>query len=473
MHQSLHKIWSIVVAAGLLAPAGGEVASHASTGAVAPGVSAIEVVPAAPQPPRRITIPPDSTSVTFSTSLVPGVSQSYVLRILAGQQLIVASDNDVSTLNVLSPGGGALAPTYEQPGNWEFSAPATGDYTLVFAGQGPITPTITVSPGVAPLPAGVPASISLPATRQRIIIAPGSASSTVTAELTSQAPQAYVVRGAVGQQMILNASGDVSLQVYDAQGNRLTGVMVQPGPWPVTLPEDGDYTIALMGGGPARLTVSLPPLAPATAPAPQRIAFAPGATSVTAKADLSQGVWQAYVLHVAVGQTMFITIQANTIQDNATQSAASLDVRDPGGSSLSPLSTTAGQWQFGLPEVGDYTLLLQGQGPVTLTVTIPPLSTTRNVTVADKDQTLTFQVGQSFLLFLGNDFTWTATTDDPAVVSHMPPDLFAVPGAQGLFEARKPGHTTLTAIGEPACRQEQIPCAVPTPMVFSVQIVVQ
>ncbi len=469
MHQSLHKIWSIAIAAGLLMPAGGEVTSQASAGSVSPGVSLIEIAPAAPQPPRRITIPPDSTSVTFSTSLVQGAPQSYVLRILAGQQLLVASDNDVSTLVVLSPSGSALSPTYQQPGNWEFSAPATGDFTLVFAGQGAITPTITVSPAAPPLPAGAPSSISLPATRQPIPSASGSMASTVTADLTPQVPQAYVVRGAAGQQMVLNASGDLSLQVYDAQGKRLTGVMVQPGPWLVTFPQDGDYTIALMGGGPVSLTVSLPPLAPATVPAPQRIAFAPGATSVAVKADLSQGVWQAYVLHVAVGQTMFVTMQGNT---NATQGNTSLEVRDPEGSSMSPLSATPGQWQFDLPGVGDYTILLLGQGPVALTVTIPPLSTTRNITVADKDQTLTFQVGQSFLLFLGNDYTWTATTDNPAVVSHMP-DLFVIPGSQGLFQARQPGHTTLTAIGEPACRQEQIPCAVPTPMVFSVQIVVQ
>jgi hypothetical protein len=108
---------------------------------------------------------------------------------------------------------------------------------------------------------------------------------------------------------------------------------------------------------------------------------------------------------------------------------------------------------------------------VTLTVTIPPLSATRNVTLADQGQTLTFQVGQNFLLFLGNDYAWKATAGDPAVVGHLP-DVFVIPGSQGLFEARQPGHTTLTATGDPACRQAQPPCAAPS-KVFSVQIVVQ
>jgi hypothetical protein len=270
-----------------------------------------------------------------------------------------------------------------------------------------------------------------------------------------------VVRALAGQQMALNASGDLSLQVYDPQGNRLTGVMVQPGPWPVTLPQDGDYSIALVGGGPVSLTVSIPPLAPPTPPAPQRINFAPGATSATAKTDLSQGVWQAYVFHAAVGQAMFIAVQGS----------ASLNVLDPEGSSMSPLSFTPGQWQFALSEVGDYTILLLGQGPVTLTVTIPPLSTTRDITLADDGQTLTFQVGQSFLLFLGNNYNWSATAGDAAVVSQMP-NVFVIPGSQGLYQARQPGHTTLTATGDPACRQAQPPCAMPS-QIFSVQIVVQ
>jgi len=216
-----------------------------------------------------------------------------------------------------------------------------------------------------------------------------------------------------------------------------------------------------MGGGPVSLTVSIPPQAAATAPAPQRINFAPGATSATVKTDLSQGVWQSYVFYVAVGQSMFVAVEGS----------ASLTALDPAGSSMSPLSFTPGQWQFALPEVGDYTISLLGQGPVTLTVTIPPLSTTRDVTLADDGQTLTFQVGQSFLLFLGNNYKWSATAGDPAVVSHVP-NVFVIPGSQGLYQARRPGHTTLTASGDPACRQAQPPCAAPS-MVFSVQIVVQ
>jgi hypothetical protein len=203
--------------------------------------------------------------------------------------------------------------------------------------------------------------------------------------------------------------------------------------------------------------------AAAAPPAPQRIDFAPGATSATATADLAPGVPAAYVLNVAVGQRMFVAAQG---EGDATPTLLS-----PGGSSLPPLSSTPGLWQFDLPEVGDYTILLDGQGPVTLTVTVPPLSTTRNITPADDGQILTFQVGQSFLLFLGAGDTWSATVADPAVVGRVP-DVFVIRGAQGLYQARRPGRTLLAATGDPACRQAQPPCAAPS-LLFSVQIVVQ
>jgi len=201
--------------------------------------------------------------------------------------------------------------------------------------------------------------------------------------------------------------------------------------------------------------------AAAAPPAPQRIDFAPGATSATVTADLAQGVSLAYVLYVAVGQRMFVAVEGD----------AAPMLLGPQGNSLPPLSSTPGLWQFDLPEVGDYTILLMGQGPATLTVTVPPLSTACNITLADDGQTLGFQVGQSFLLFLGANDNWSATVADQTVVDRVP-DIFVIRGAQGLYQARRPGRTLLTATGDPACRQEQPPCAVPS-MVFNVQIVVQ
>ena len=225
----------------------------------------------------------------------------------------------------------------------------------------------------------------------------------------------------------------------------------------LTLPAWGPVAAASAGAEPVDRT-AVTPNAP---PAPERIDFAPGATSATVTADLVQGVSLAYVLHVAVGQRMFVAVEGD----------ATPTLLGPQGSALPPLSSTPGLWQFGLPEVGDYTILLLGQGPATLTVTVPPLSTARNITLADDGQTLGFRVGQNFLLFLGINDNWSATVADPAVVDRIP-DVFVIRGAQGLYRARQPGHTTLTAAGDPACRQAQPPCAAPS-TVFSVQIDVQ
>ena len=220
----------------------------------------------------------------------------------------------------------------------------------------------------------------------------------------------------------------------------------------------GALTLPAWGG---LQPVGRPAAAPNAPPAPQRIDFAPGATSATVTADLAQGVSLAYVLGVAVGQRMFVAVEGD----------ATPTLLSPQNSPLPPLSSTPGLWQFDLPAVGDYTILLLGQGPATLTVTVPPLSTARNITLADDGQTLGFQVGQNFLLFLGANDNWRAIVADPAVIDRVP-DIFVIRGAQGLFQARRAGRTTLTATGDPTCRQAQPPCAAPS-MVFSVQIVVQ
>ncbi len=94
-----------------------------------------------------------------------------------------------------------------------------------------------------------------------------------------------------------------------------------------------------------------------------------------------------------------------------------------------------------------------------------------DVTLADDGQTLSLQVGERFLLDLGKEYTWTVNIDNPTIVG---PVLNAPvrPGVQGLYEAFRSGSTTLTAAGDPLCRQAQPPCATPSRQ-FHLQLVVQ
>jgi photosystem II stability/assembly factor-like uncharacterized protein len=97
--------------------------------------------------------------------------------------------------------------------------------------------------------------------------------------------------------------------------------------------------------------------------------------------------------------------------------------------------------------------------------------TTPDVTLADDGQTITLRVGQRFLLDLGAEYDWTVTVEDQAVVSRVV-NVLTIRGSQGLYEAHEAGNTTLTATGDPVCRQAQPPCAAPS-RAFQIEIVVE
>jgi photosystem II stability/assembly factor-like uncharacterized protein len=324
-----------------------------------------------------------------------------------------------------------------------------------------LTPVI-----LPPIPTPIPGAIPLPPTRQPIHFAPGSTTYTLTADLTPGVPQAYALRAQAGQHMTITASGQVSAQLYDPQDNPLTGVLSQPGPWETNLPQTGSYSLALLGAGKVSLSIYISPLparTPAPAPLPatlQGINFGPGATSATVTANLAPGIPQGYILRAQAGQQMAIAASGN----------ATLALLDPEGSGLPPASFTPGHWEFALPQTGDYIIALLGQGQVTLTVSISPLSSLPAVTLADDGQTITLRVGQRFLLDLGADYEWTVTVDDPAVVSRVV-NVLTIRGSQGLYEAHQPGRTTLGATGDPICRQAQPPCGAPSRL-FRLQVVV-
>ena len=90
------------------------------------------------------------------------------------------------------------------------------------------------------------------------------------------------------------------------------------------------------------------------------------------------------------------------------------------------------------------------------------------ITLADNGRTIDLAVGDRVLLQLGDAYIWAVQIADPAVLSRVV-NVTVVKGAQGLYEAKQSGTTTLTAAGDPACRQVQPPCAQPSRL-FRVQV---
>ena len=93
------------------------------------------------------------------------------------------------------------------------------------------------------------------------------------------------------------------------------------------------------------------------------------------------------------------------------------------------------------------------------------------VILADDGQTFTLNVGDRFLLSLGEGYDWNVTISNPTVVSRVV-NIQVVRGAQGVYEAHQAGRIELAASGAPVCRNAKPPCGMPSRL-FHVTIVVK
>jgi hypothetical protein len=91
------------------------------------------------------------------------------------------------------------------------------------------------------------------------------------------------------------------------------------------------------------------------------IYFPPGTSSYTFTTNLAPGVSQGYVFWVAAQQALFITKGGD----------ASVEVLDPLGNVLATPTSQPGPWRAVATRNGNYTVVLYGQGPVTVSIYIP------------------------------------------------------------------------------------------------------
>jgi hypothetical protein len=108
--------------------------------------------------------------------------------------------------------------------------------------------------------------------------------------------------------------------------------------------------------------------------------------------------------------------------------------------------------------------------PVAITPAIPSADEPKTVTLDDQGKTVHLAVGERFLLKLGETYVWELNLSDPNVVSRVK-NIAVVRGAQGVYIADHAGTVTLTATGDPLCRQSKPACGQPS-LMFSVTLVV-
>ncbi len=83
------------------------------------------------------------------------------------------------------------------------------------------------------------------------------------------------------------------------------------------------------------------------------------------------------------------------------------------------------------------------------------------ITLDYNNQLITMHPDETFLLKLGEGYTWDLAIDNMSVISRIP-NIAVIRGAQGIYKAHMPGKATLTAQGDPECRQVKPACALPS-----------
>lgn len=105
---------------------------------------------------------------------------------------------------------------------------------------------------------------------------------------------------------------------------------------------------------------------------------------------------------------------------------------------------------------------------VTMLITVPVLAQSYNVyTLEDNGKTVIAHEDDILMLDLGTLYYWTVTVDDPNIVSSIEipfrwPELDI--SGKYLFIALHTGSVTVTATGDPKCRQSRPACAIPSRM---------
>ncbi len=99
--------------------------------------------------------------------------------------------------------------------------------------------------------------------------------------------------------------------------------------------------------------------------------------------------------------------------------------------------------------------------PTAVTGGTPDPGSTLTITLDNNGQAITLHVNQEFLLKLGEGYQWTINLDNQNVVSRIP-YIAVIRGAQGVYLAHQTGTATLTASGDPLCRQSKPACAIPS-----------
>ncbi len=283
---------------------------------------------------QLVSLAPDATSITLNGTTVNGYVFSYALSCPANQTMTATLNVPSSTayIDIFGLASGSLLSSTTKASTWTGVLPQTQDYVIeVIPNNGQVV--------------NYSLTVSLTPTTGNIVFLPGTTA--VVAQGTVRPGQAvtYTLEAGQSQPMILmmdSQNNDVTLGVFEPNGNMLLNPADKSTQWQGLLPNTGLYTIQVIGGA-ATEDYTL------TAKVAQLVSLAPGVTSITLNGTTVNGYVFSYALSCPANQTMTVTL-------NVPSSTAYIDIFGLASGSLLSSSTKASTWTGVLPQTQDYVI---------------------------------------------------------------------------------------------------------------------
>lgn len=205
--------------------------------------------PASPTPSgpsaRRVQFATGSTSAQVQGKVSAGAVDRYVLKVLAGQTMIIKSTFDVPLrIQVAGENGEVYKMFGSGSADWTGQLRTTQDYYIEVAAESGGIATYTLNIVIPPLN---PPSAATSAAR-RIQFQPGNLTSTSQGSLTANGMDVYVVLLTAQQRVTVRASStgaSLLMSIAGVDGNVLKSSGAGGPNWSGTIPKTQDYEIRL------------------------------------------------------------------------------------------------------------------------------------------------------------------------------------------------------------------------------------
>jgi hypothetical protein len=344
-----------------------------ATGASSPFTLTLRIAPPEPSPtptyvagPERITFAPGETSAAVAGNIERAGSEGvvyhrgYLVRARSGQTMgvVIDSPNGDVLLNVIGADGVPLKRYVDGAAHWEGKLYATQDYLLQPVATGPSTSFTLIVRIPSPVPSPTP-----PPQLERLSVAADGSSAIVNGEIQRETSEGvschpgYVVRGLARQVMevaIDSPNDDVLLNISGEDGVPLKQYVDGESQWRGVLPATQDYLLQPVATGGSTSFTLIVVVSPGESE-PQRLQFAPGATTAETSGRFVASVPQRYVLQAQRGQQ--VTVMVDPMQ-------AKVLIEGEDGSAWLAVPVGEGLTVPSLPATQDYMITLSLPIPI-------------------------------------------------------------------------------------------------------------